>query len=51
MTERVKECIYPRKDNCRDCEQSYEPRLFDGGCRLHYEKKVKGADKKLKRSK
>ncbi len=51
MTERVKECIYPEKDTCRDCEQSYDPSLFDGGCMLHYEKTAEGAENRIEKSK
>ena len=36
MTQRVKECIHPEKDNCRGCSHSYNPALYDGGCKLHY---------------
>lgn len=36
MTHRVEECIYPERGNCKGCEQSYNPALFDGGCMLHF---------------
>lgn len=35
---RVPECVYPGYVSCRGCEHSYRPDLFDGGCRLHYER-------------
>ena len=37
MYTRVDECIYPEKMSCRGCPYSYDPTLFDGGCKLHYE--------------
>lgn len=29
-------CIHPEREGktCRGCEESFEPALFDGGCRL-----------------
>ena len=36
---KVRECIYPNSVNCLGCIWSYNPSLFDGGCKLHYEKK------------
>lgn len=28
------ECVREHKENCRGCMLSYEPKLYDGGCRL-----------------
>ena len=35
---RVEECIFPENVSCRGCSHSYRPDLYDGGCRLHYER-------------
>lgn len=46
MTDRVAECVHPEFISCRGCSWSYEPSLFDGGCKLHYEKNTpEGAGK------
>lgn len=37
MIEKVKECIYPESTDCRGCSHSYNPALYDGGCKLFYE--------------
>lgn len=37
MIAKVRECIYPESVNCRGCSHSYNPALYDGGCKLHYE--------------
>jgi hypothetical protein len=42
MTDRVAECVHPEAGNCRGCNWSYEPRLSDGGCKLHYEREADG---------
>ena len=36
--DRVEECVYPGNVSCRGCSHSYRPDLYDGGCRLHYER-------------
>ena len=28
------ECVRHKKENCRGCMLSYEPKLYDGGCRV-----------------
>ena len=40
MYRRVSECVFATRTNCRGCPYSYMPDLFDGGCRLHYEKEA-----------
>lgn len=45
MTDRVAECIHKDFISCRGCSQSYNPSLFDGGCKLHYGKTPEGAGK------
>lgn len=42
MTDRVAECVHPEAGSCRCCNWSYEPSLFDGGCKLHYEREADG---------
>jgi len=37
MIAKVKECIYPENTDCRGCSHSYNPALYDGGCKLFYE--------------
>lgn len=37
MIERVQECICPERKSCRGCSYSYNPALYDGGCKLYYE--------------
>lgn len=37
---KVKECV-KEQSNCLGCEHSYRPDLFDGGCKLYYEKRRK----------
>lgn len=34
---KINECIYPRRNTCRGCNQSLNPALSDGGCTLYYE--------------
>lgn len=51
MISRVAECIYPEARNCRGCSYSYDPSLFDGGCKLHYGKTPEGAGKSPAESK
>lgn len=34
--DKVKECIYPRRNSCRGCSHSINSALYDGGCNLHY---------------
>ena len=42
MTDRVAECTRPEAESCRGCKWSYAPGLFDGGCKLHYEREPDG---------
>lgn len=42
MTDRVAECARPEAESCRGCKWSYAPNLFDGGCKLHYEREPDG---------
>ena len=42
MTDRVAECVHPEAGSCMGCNWSYEPSLFDGGCKLHYEREADG---------
>lgn len=42
MTDRVAECARPEAESCRGCKWSYAPSLFDGGCKLHYEREPDG---------
>ena len=37
-TDRVEECVFPENVSCRGCSHSYRPDLYDGGCKLHFEK-------------
>ena len=34
MRDKVAECRYPERNNCRDCFYSYDPDRYDGGCTL-----------------
>ena len=40
-SDRVDECVHPDYVSCRGCEHSYRPDLFDGGCKLYYERNAK----------
>lgn len=31
------DCEHPDQVGCKGCKYSYDPRLFDGGCKLIYE--------------
>lgn len=42
MTDRVAECTRPEAESCRGCKWSCAPSLFDGGCKLHYEREPDG---------
>lgn len=44
MIDRVAECVHPEAGSCRGCNWSYEPSLFDGGCKLHYEREADGME-------
>lgn len=33
---KIKECLRPSKRDCRACIFSYNPGLFDGGCKLPF---------------
>ena len=45
VTLKVDECIHPDRVSCRGCEHSFNPSLFDGGCKLHYGCAVDNTDK------
>ena len=36
--DRVDECVYPGNVSCRGCSYSYRPDLYDGGCKLYFER-------------
>lgn len=38
---RIEECREPQNKSCRYCDYSFNPELYDGGCKLMYSKKFK----------
>lgn len=42
-SDRVSQCAYPDRYGCRGCEHSFNPALFDGGCRLAFDSEYRRA--------